>query len=457
MFINRDTEIARIRKALASSKPQFVVIYGRRRCGKSALIKQLLDEKSVYFCADMRETPLQIGAFASAIDSLVAGFADPVYPEWAVLLRNLNMTLSRRINIFIDEFPYLVKNSPELPSVLQNILDNKENLMFNLIICGSSQMMMRDLVLNATSPLYGRAGEIMKINPMSVCHMRRYIGLNSIDAITEYGIWGGVPRYWEIRKESSSLRAALEHHVVNPYGVLMEEPERLFSDEIRTSVQAYTILTLIGSGCHRTSELAARMGKPATHISGVLSFLTELRYIRREIPFGEARRSGKRSLYKIDDPFLNFWFTFIAPEKSRINIGLAERVLEKVSEDLPAYTSAIWEELCRQSLPFLADKYRFGEAMRWWGAGRDGRPMEVDIVALSHDHKYLAVGEAKWSGKNDVRQLSRLLLDKTSNLPFAGKYTIVPLLFLKNKPSSVPDGISVFSPEDVVTALCSTL
>jgi AAA+ ATPase superfamily predicted ATPase len=364
------------------------------------------------------------------------------------------MRLTSRISIYIDEFPYLVKNSPELPSVLQNILDRKEALKFNLIICGSSQMMMKDLVLNARAPLYGRAAEIMKVDPMSVCHMKKFLMLEAVDAITEYGIWGGVPRYWEIRKDAGSLRAALEEHFVNPYGILMEEPERLFSDEIRTSVQAYTILTLIGSGCHRTSELAARMGKPATHISGVLSFLTELRYIRREIPFGEAPRSGKKSLYKIDDPLLNFWFTFIAPERSRINIGLADRVLANVYENLPLYTSAVWEELCRRALPFLDDKYRFGESMRWWGTGLDGRQMEVDIVALSHNQKYLAVGEAKWSEKTDINHLASQLLNKASNLPFADKYTIVPLIFLKNKPSTIPDGIYVFTPDDVITALC---
>lgn len=454
MFVNRDTELSRIRKALSGSKPQFVVLYGRRRCGKSALIKQLLDEKSVYYCADMRETPLQIFDFASALDSLVPGFAEPVYPDWTVLFRNLNMRLTSRISIFIDEFPYLVKNSPDLPSVLQNILDRKEDLKFNLVICGSSQMMMKDLVLNARAPLYGRAAEIMKINPMSVCHMKRYLMLESADAITEYGIWGGVPRYWEIRKDAGSLRAALEEHVVNPYGVLMEEPERLFSDEIRTSVQAYTILTLIGSGVHRTSELAARMGKPATHISGVLSFLTELRYIRREIPFGEPPRSGKKSLYKIDDPLLNFWFTFIAPERSRINLGLADRVLDKIYLNLPLYTSAVWEELCRRALPFLDDKYRFGETMRWWGTGIDGRQMEVDIVSISHDQKYLAIGEAKWSEKTDVIHLASQLVNKASNLPFVDKFAIIPLIFLKNKPATIPDGIYVFTPDDVINSLC---
>jgi AAA+ ATPase superfamily predicted ATPase len=213
--------------------------------------------------------------------------------------------------------------------------------------------MMRGLVLDSHAPLYGRADEIMQIRPMSVNHMRMFLGLSAIDAITEYSIWGGVPRYWEIRKASTSLDQALKEQVFNQYGLLTDEPERLFSDEVRTSVQAFTLLSLIGSGSHRLSELAGRSGKPSTHLSGALAFLTELRYIRREIPFGESLRSTKRSLYKIDDPFLNFYFTFVVPEKSRIDLGLSSQVFKEVKKRLSQYTSVVWEELCRRAVPLL--------------------------------------------------------------------------------------------------------
>ena len=133
-------------------------------------------------------------------------------------------------------------------------------------------MMMHDMVLNKKAPLYGRAGEIMKINPMSVHHLMGFLGLTPEEAVREFSVWGGIPRYWEIRKSSASLEEALKYHVVNPYGLLADEPERLFSDELRTSVQAFTLLSLIGSGCHRLSEIAARMEKPATHLSGALAF-----------------------------------------------------------------------------------------------------------------------------------------------------------------------------------------
>lgn len=453
MFVNRETEIIRLKRVLSGDTSRLVVVYGRRRCGKSALLKRVMDENTVYFSADMSETPLQIRALARRIEKLIPGFASPVYPGWDALFRSLNTGLRNRISLFIDEFPYLVKNSPELPSVLQNIHDDGAHSNFNILLCGSSQMMMHGLVLDSHAPLYGRADEIMKIQPMSAVHLKKFLGLSAVDAVTEFGIWGGVPRYWEIRKDSGSLDETLRHHVVNQYGLLADEPERLFSDEIRTSVQAFTLLSLIGSGCHRLSELAARIEKPSTHLSGALSFLTELKYVRREIPFCESLRSTRRSLYKINDPFLNFWFTFIAPEKSRIDLGLIMQVIKEIKKKMPLYISTIWEELCRQSVPFLISGREFNPASRWWGKGIDGTPIEVDVVAESADKKELAVGEAKWSESQDLKKEADDLKRKAANLPFTAKQKIVPMLFVKHKPAISLPGVLVFGPDDVLNGL----
>ncbi len=453
MFVDRETEISRLRHVLNSDTAQLVVIYGRRRCGKSTLLRRIIDNDSVYFSADMSEAPLQIKALSERLEKVIPGFASPVYPGWDSLFRSMNHALKRRITLCIDEFPYLVKNSPELPSVLQNIHDDAAHSEYNIILCGSSQLMMQGLVLNSQSPLYGRAGEIMKIHPMSVAYLKRFFNISASDAVTEYGIWGGVPRYWEIRKVSGSLDAALSQHVANQYGLLADEPERLFSDEARTSVQAYTLLSLIGSGCHRLSEMAARIGKPATHLSGVLAFMTNLRYIRREIPHGESLRSTKKTLYKIDDPFLNFWFTFIVPEKSRIDLGLTSQALRRIKKRLPSYVASVWEELCRKSVPFLDLDVEFNPSARWWGRGIDGIPVEVDVVAESVDGKILLVGECKWTEKADISKISAELTKKAVSLPFAEGHTIISVLFLKNRPAISPSGIFIFGPEDVVEAL----
>lgn len=453
MFVNREKEIARLEKSLRGAEAQLVVIFGRRRCGKSTLLRKVLSKSSIYFSADMRESPMQLDALAKRIDEFIPGFATPVYPGWDSLFRNLNNVLKSRVTLCIDEFPYLVKNSPELPSVLQNLHDDKAHSNYNIILCGSSQMMMSGLVLDNNAPLYGRADEIMKIQPMSVAHLRKFLDIEALDAVTEYSVWGGVPRYWEIRKAFATLEEALGEQLFNQYAILADEPDRLFSDEIRTSVQAFTLLSLIGMGCHRLSELAARSGKPSTHLSGALAFLTELRYIRREVPFGESVRSTKRSLYKIDDPFLNFYFTFVVPEKSRIELGLSSQVIREVKKRMPQYTSAIWEELCRRSVPFIIKDTEFAPASRWWGKGTDGTALEIDVVSESTDKKWMLLGEAKWTENSDIEREVAKLNRKSVLLPIKYKHKIKPVLFVKYIPKAIPSGIYVFGPEDVVNAL----
>jgi len=452
MFVNRKNEIARLEHALADEKPQLIVVYGRRRCGKSTLLREVLPQNSIYFSADMREKPLQIMALANQVEKMIPGFSKPVYPDWESLLNSLNRNLRKRITLCLDEFPYLVKNSPELPSVIQRVIDEKGHDNYNLIICGSSQQMMYGLALDGSSPLYGRSDEIIRVKPMNIHHLREYLQIPSLEVIAEYGVWGGVPRYWEIRKQSTHFEDAVRRHLLDQNGLLYEEPERLFSDEMRTSVQAFSILSLIGTGCHRMSEIAGRLGKPATQLSRLLGFLNDLGYIRREIPFGESIRSTKKSLYKIDDPFLNFYFTFLLPNKSRLDFGLIDLVWDDIVGQYDGYLSLLWEDLCRKCIPFLeVEGNRFNPAERWWGNGLDGKPMELDIVAESTDHKILLIGEAKWSEKISPKEINASLNQKWLNLPFKKHHKVVKAVFSKVPSTSPHSELKQFGPEEVVT------
>jgi AAA+ ATPase superfamily predicted ATPase len=451
MFVNRKNEIARLQQALGNDKPQLIVVYGRRRCGKSTLLREVLQRDSIYFAADLREMPLQIGALAKQIENLIPGFGKPVYPDWETLLDSLNRSVRKRTTICLDEFPYLVKNSPELPSVIQRIVDEKGHQNYHLIICGSSQQMMYSLALDSSSPLYGRSDEIIRIKPMEVHDLKKFLQITPRDTIAEYGIWGGVPRYWEIRKQHADLESAVKRNLLDRNGVLYEEPERLFSDEMRTSVQAFSVLSLIGAGCHRLSEIAGRLGKPATQLSRLLGFLTDLGYIRREIPFGESIKATKKSLYKIDDPFLNFYFRYLVPNKSRLEYGLVDQVWKEISDGYDQYLSGIWEELCRKSIPFIEiDGLRFNPAARWWGNGLDGKPMEIDLVAESTDHRVVLIGEVKWSDRISPDEINTSLNYKYRNAPFARPDRFVKAVFSKNAPATKhPDLIHV-GPGDIV-------
>jgi len=452
MFIDREKEIARLQQALQREKPRLIVVYGRRRCGKTALLRHILPHNAISIAADLREPPLQIAALAKQIDKLIPGFSKPVYPDWESILNNLNLTLRERTTLCIDEFPYLVKNSPDLPSIIQKIVDEKDQINHHFILCGSSQQMMYGMALDSASPLYGRCDEILRIRPMEILHLKEYLQITAQEAVKEFGVWGGVPRYWEIRKQSKNFEEALKSNVLDQHGILYEEPERLFSDEMRTSIQAFSVLSLIGAGCHRISEIAGRLGKPATQLSRLLGFLIDLGYIRREMPFGESVRSTKKSLYKIDDPFLNFYFTFLVPNKSRLEFGLVDQVWNDIRGQYDQYLSILWEELCRRIIPFmLFEGKRFNPAARWWGSGMDGKPMELDLVAESNDKSSILLGEIKWQTKTSVAALQRELEQKSKNLPFAQNKNIIKALFLKKPGKRVADeSMLIISPEQVV-------
>jgi len=452
MFIDREKEIVRLQQALQHKKSRLIVVYGRRRCGKTTLLRHILPQNAIYFAADLREPPLQIAALAKQIDKLIPGFSKPIYPDWESILNNLNLGLRERITLCIDEFPYLVKNSPDLPSIIQKIVDEKGRFNHHLILCGSSQQMMYGMALDSASPLYGRCDEILRIRPMEIFHLKEYLQIKAQEAVKEFGVWGGVPRYWEIRKQSKNFEDALKSNVLDQYGILYEEPVRLFSDEMRTSIQAFSVLSLIGAGCHRISEIAGRLGKPATQLSRLLGFLIDLGYIRREMPFGESVRSTKKSLYQIDDPFLNFYFTFLVPNKSRLEFGLVDQVWNDIRGQYDQYLSGLWEDLCRKVIPFmLFEGKRFNPAARWWGSGMDGKPMELDLVAESIDKSTILLGEIKWQTKTSIAALQRELEQKSKNFPFAQNKSIIKALFLKTPGKHVADeSMLIVSPEQVV-------
>lgn len=451
MFVNRDHEKLRLTCALEKEQPQLIVVYGRRRCGKSALLREVLKAGSVIFTADLRERPLQLHALAKLMSAMIPGFDRVIYPDWETLFLGFNRSLQTKVTLCLDEFPYLVKNSPELPSLIQKLLDDREILNFHLVLCGSSQQMMEGIAINSNSPLYGRSNEILRIGPMSLKYLASYLNLSAKDAVEEFGVWGGVPRYWEIRKQESTFEQAVNYHVLDQHGILHDEPERLFADEMRTSVQAYSVISLIAGGCNRLSEIASRLNKPATQLSRILSFLTELGYIRREIPYGETSKSTRRSLYKINDSFLNFYFTFVVPNISLLGAGLTDMVWKEVKSRFSIYISQIWEEECRKAIPFLnVHCGSFIPGQRWWGNGANGKPMEIDIVSRSSDQSTILIGEAKWSQNPDLQEMDYLLDKKICQLPFIRNEKIVKALFIPSKPANYTGSSMVFDANDLL-------
>ena len=454
-FVDRIEETARLRDALAREKSSLVVMYGRRRLGKSTLIKRVLSDTDLYFLADRSEGQHQRSLLAKVIAQVFPDFDKLTYPDWESIFRAVNYRADKRFTLCLDEFPYLADQSPELPSVLQKLIDEKQ-LKYNLVLCGSSQTMMYGLFLDATAPLYGRADETMKLTPIRLPYIQEALELDAVKAIEEYAVWGGVPRYWELRENRRSLDDALWHNILSINGILYEEPIKLLLDDVKDIVKTSTIMSYIGAGANRLSEIAARCNEPATNLSRPLKKLIDLGFLEKDVPFGIDEKNTKKSLYKIADPFMAFYYRFVVPNRSFIELGRRLPIEQALETHFPEYVGMQWEKLCRDAVTGnLVKGVVYGKAKRWWGPvlNEDKKPeqVEFDVMAESLDKKYLLVGECKWTTQENGKQLTTELSRKAKLLPFAKNHTIVPVLFLKRAPK---DNVgNALLPEDVVALM----
>jgi len=455
-FIDRKKEFERLQKSLNREKPQFIVVYGRRRIGKSTLIKKVMDfsRGDIYFLADKTSEPSQRQLISATIDMTIEGFATANYPTWESLLLSLNRSIDHRITVCLDEFPYLVKSCPALPSIIQKLLDDKK-LKYDLIICGSSQQMMQGFVLDSKEPLYGRADEIIKMKPIAPAFVSQALRCDAAQAVREYAVWGGVPRYWELRENYDSLYDAIEHLLLTSEGTLYDEPSKLLYDEMRDTVQASSILSFIGNGANKLSEIAARAEKQATDITPQLSRLKELGFINKEIPFGESEKKSKKGLYHISDPLLRFHYRYVIPYRSLIELGNSQAVLNVFKNGENDYVSRTWEELCRNHITAHGlDGIMYQMASRWWGSYYNEEkqqylPVELDVVAESFDGKHLFLGECKWQEHIDAKEELSRLQTIVKGFPFTKDHEIHLGLFLKEIPQN-PEVATIYYPENIM-------
>jgi AAA+ ATPase superfamily predicted ATPase len=445
-IINQYSEHKRLKNALTNANTAFIIVYGQRNYGKSTLVKQALEKDDLYFIADQTEARHQIARFADVIAEKISGFNQVIYPNWRTLFETLNLRLQRRLNICIDEFPYLVKSDPELPTIIAEAIDNKWNRRFSLIICGSSQLLMERLVSDSSSPLCGRANEVFKIQAMEPSKLRQVLRCSAIEAVEEYSVWGGRPRYWELRSNEKSLEDTLRNHLLSPQGILYDEPTRLFLDDMRDIAQSFSLISVIAAGQNRLSEIAEMIGKTTTSLKSPLDKLLTLGYIEREIAYSEIR-NPKKSLYKITDPFIRFYFTFVTPHRSKIEIGRIDYVVNQIQKQFQQYVLPAWERICRQAVASMKfNGITFKPASKWWASSKN--PVGFDILAESTDGNYLLVGDCSWGDKvYGTKTKFKELEDKAASLSFLNNRTVIPVLFVRETDKKENN---VYTPNDLL-------
>lgn len=467
-FVDRIAEQEALKEALASSCSEFIVLYGRRRLGKSTLIRKVLKEGDIYFEANLSEKPLQLSLLARAIATEYPGFDKPTYNDWEDIIMAFNYRCRRNATLVMDEFPYLVQKDPSLPSTLQNVLDRRisgvEELRCNIIICGSSQRMMHGL-LKGSEPLYGRADRIFILRPVKLPWWGDVINASAKELIEEYSVWGGVPQYWSQRLRFRSLTDAIQGLILDGMGNLYDEPSRLFLDEVSDIAPYSSIMLAVGSGKQKYSSISDTLGKTTAELAKPMKHLTEMFFLRKEVPFGENPSKSKKILYRIEDPFLSFFYKFVEPNKSMIAYGRGKIAKKYIDDGFTGHVAGIWENLCQLAVTGnKLEGHTWNVASRWWGKVpifEDGKKtpvgseeLEFDVVAEDiHDKNTILIGECKWTSSDYADRLLEKLKKKVSLAPFAQGKKVIHVLFLRERPLPGPQHCRVVLPDEVVSML----
>ncbi|MBI5504778.1 MAG: ATP-binding protein [Deltaproteobacteria bacterium] len=391
-FVNRAAELREL--DAASKSGGLLVVFGRRRVGKTRLLRQWLQTRDgLYSQAIEAPLALQIQqVFADLRPQLETQIVPKTWPE---LFEVLSLQ-KRRWALCLDEFPYLTAVDASLPSRLQKWLDHSLPRGCLLIVAGSSTRMMNDLFLQRAAPLYGRARKLLHVQPMDYPAFCDSCGLRPADpdSFEKFSCVGGIPKYWEF-VEAGQDAVALAESLYFDYAPYMEqEPQRILRDEGVIGLNAVAVLQAVGRGAERPSEIAGRLGTAQTNLSRLFQQLLDASILTRELPFGESVRSTRKTLYRIQDPTLRFWFRVHSPHQSRWrSYAAAEK--RKLIHD---HAATVFEDTCRA---------RFPGAQRYWEGD-----LELDLVVPDPDnHRQLLVAEVKWrrlsaaERKNVLRQL----------------------------------------------------
>lgn len=417
-FIDRQTELDFLEKKYTSQGSQLIIIYGRRRVGKTELIKQFCkDRKSIYLLADKRGTLLNLERFA---EKAAEHFDDVIprienfYDLSKYLIRN---TSNEKYVIVIDEFSYLMERDDTIASVFQVMWDESlKDHDIMLILCGSSVSMMIEGTLSQKSPLYGRRTGQWKLEPMKAYHLPQFHKqIDAVRSIEFYSILGGIPLYiLEFDPEKDVLDNIAEH-ILGKGEFLYEEVESLLKEELNEYYLYISIFEAIAKGRTRLVEMSDYSKIPQKDLPKYVGTLMKLELISKEFPVTE-KSGGKKTRYFIKDNFFRFYFRYIHPDKTEIESGNIEKVITKIDNDFDTFVGAEFENIVKDlfkspdttmKLPFSFNKIgkQWGRIM---GAPKGKNTYEIDIVALNDDAENIAFVECKWKWLSEGQALGIL-------------------------------------------------
>lgn len=452
-FINRKQEIGHLNKEHSEKGSKFVVLYGRRRIGKTRLIEEFMKNKeAVYYLAAQETDRQQIAEFKNVLNETLKDefLASADFTDWKNLFSYLEKVWpkDKRVILAIDEVTYLIKSNPSFTSYLQKFWDmflSKTNTF--LVLSGSLVSLITEEILSKESPLHGRRTSQIKLEPLLFVEAVKFMKGHSIDEkIRFYAIVGGVPKYLLFITESS-FEEFIKRRCFSREGFFYPEGIFLLSQEVKEPSTYLFILKAIASGNSKMAEISNYTGIESKKISGYMEILFQLGFVSADKPV-TIKNSFRGSIYKINDNFLAFWHAFIYPGRSKIEISEGNEVYKQNKDNINAFVGRKFEEVCRQ---FIAANLGFSETGAWWGSERINskrEEIEIDIVGLKPDAGEIIFAECKWQDDVDAREVLALLKQKSAHVEWLKAkrkeaYAVFAKSFLEKNPVKLKKELSM--------------
>lgn len=425
MFVGRKQELDALEKLHAKKSFQMVVLYGRRRVGKTTLATKFCEGKrALYFTALEQSDADNLADFTREIKrlfNLPSGLGS--FGTWADAFSFLaERAREEPFVLVIDEFPYAAKENPALPSMLQVAIDRelKSTGLF-LVLSGSNQGFMESKVLGKKSPLHGRRTAQMKLQPLGYRDAALMTPwADAQEAFRYYGCLGGVPYYLSLVDPGLTFRENIAELFFNPTGLLYGEPSMLLRQELREPALYNSILRAIAGGANRSGEIANRTGIAGSTLPRYLKTLTDLGIVEKVVPFGENPETSKRGIYRLKDAAYDFWYHFVMPHATDVEAGAGALVARALTdEQIDTYLGHRFER--------LAGEWLLGEALAgrlpvqatafgsWWGTDPDLREQaDIDVLAANRTQRKLVAGECKYRESFDETEAIERLTHRST-------------------------------------------
>ncbi len=391
-FVDRQTELSRLRDCYETDEADMVVIFGRRRLGKSELVRESLIDRddAVRYQATETTPQVQLDEFVDVASGPFPG-VDRIKQDWESLLGYL---AEQNAVVVLDEFPYLIDADESLPSVIQRLWDQEiQHTAATFVLVGSSISMMEEATLLGNSPLYGRFTEKIDLRQLDFDAAREFFpgSYTPEEQVFAWGVFGGTPYYLNGVELNHDLGTVVQQSILSQQGFLHNEPEYVLRTELTEPNRYFAILKAIAAGSTTANEVAGTVGIDGKQISTYTQKLERLRLVEREVPITEDKAKSRRGRYRILDPLFRFWFRFVYGNEDRYE-RLGEEAYRTVIEpEMADFVSQGFETLCQDALPGLYPGETFVDIGRWWY-----KEHEVDVVGLTDDGTMVA-GECKFT------------------------------------------------------------